>query len=287
MISVRIPKEIREYKEKITLGLTARQLICSILALAVAVPLYIFGRKYLGDEFVSWAVIIIVCPLAAMGFIKKNGMPFEKFVATIFKSSFLYPTKRKYKTNSFFKDCQNQANTQEKLSQPKNYEKYKLSASLERCFLIEELKAQGVEFNMDEIGAAETLVTVKLPPTEKKKRGKNKKTNKQVDEKQTTIEKQYQKVEEKLNSDPHYVPTKAERKILLNYRNYVKAQQKKRIATVKTGVSKIAKQNNKLKNAEIQQLQFQNPHKIQSPILQIMTRGFLRLHQINIPRRLD
>lgn len=41
MIAVRIPEEIRKYKEKILFGLTARQLITTIIAFAICVPLYL------------------------------------------------------------------------------------------------------------------------------------------------------------------------------------------------------------------------------------------------------
>ena len=47
MIAVRIPKEIRAYKEKLVAGLTARQLIASIIAVGICIPLYIFGKKYM------------------------------------------------------------------------------------------------------------------------------------------------------------------------------------------------------------------------------------------------
>ena len=42
MIEIKIPKEITEYKEKILFGLTIRQCVCAVAALAVCVPLYIF-----------------------------------------------------------------------------------------------------------------------------------------------------------------------------------------------------------------------------------------------------
>lgn len=44
MIEIRIPKEIRTYKEKLFFGLTLRQLICTLIAVVVNVPLYWFGR---------------------------------------------------------------------------------------------------------------------------------------------------------------------------------------------------------------------------------------------------
>ena len=48
MIAVRIPKEIKEYKEKLVFGLNVRQLISVVIALTICIPLYIFGRKIIG-----------------------------------------------------------------------------------------------------------------------------------------------------------------------------------------------------------------------------------------------
>ena len=57
MITVRIPKEIREYKEKIFLGLSARQLIATIVTLAICIPLYWFGRKFIHEDLLAWLVM--------------------------------------------------------------------------------------------------------------------------------------------------------------------------------------------------------------------------------------
>ena len=88
MIAVRIPEEIKKYKEKIAFGLTSRQLVSSIIALAVCVPLYWFGRSYIPEDVLSWLIILIALPLLAIGFFHFNGMPFEKFiVAWLFLST--------------------------------------------------------------------------------------------------------------------------------------------------------------------------------------------------------
>lgn len=63
MIEIRIPKEIKNYREKLFFGLTLRQSICAGAALLICVPLYIFGNKFLPQEAVSWVVILIAAPL--------------------------------------------------------------------------------------------------------------------------------------------------------------------------------------------------------------------------------
>ena len=64
MIEIRIPKEIKNYREKLFFGLTLRQCICTAIALLICVPLYIFGNRFLPQEAVSWVVILIAVPLA-------------------------------------------------------------------------------------------------------------------------------------------------------------------------------------------------------------------------------
>lgn len=81
MIEIRIPKEIKNYREKFFFGLTVRQCICAAVALLLCVPLYIFGGKILPQELISWLVLIVAAPLMLVGFFKYNDMTFEKFAA--------------------------------------------------------------------------------------------------------------------------------------------------------------------------------------------------------------
>ena len=49
-ISIRIPDEVRTYKETIMFGLTARQLICTALTLLICVPLFYFGNGHIDNS---------------------------------------------------------------------------------------------------------------------------------------------------------------------------------------------------------------------------------------------
>ena len=91
MIEIKIPKEITEYKEKFLFGLTIRQCVCAVAALAVCVPLYIFGKDFLGDDVVGWLVILIAVPIFAFGFFRYDGMPFEKFLALLYSQKWVEP----------------------------------------------------------------------------------------------------------------------------------------------------------------------------------------------------
>ena len=88
MIEIRIPKEIKTYREKLFFGMTLRQCICTAIALSICVPLYIFGNRFLPQEAVSWAVMVIAVPIMLTGFFRYNDMSFEQFAGEMFRFNF-------------------------------------------------------------------------------------------------------------------------------------------------------------------------------------------------------
>ena len=106
MIEIRIPKEIKNYREKLFFGLTLRQCICAGAALLICVPLYIFGNKFLPQEAVSWVVVLIAVPLMFAGFFRYNDMQFEQFAVEIFYYYFT-PQKRVYSYETIFMELRN------------------------------------------------------------------------------------------------------------------------------------------------------------------------------------
>ena len=123
MIDIRMPKEVRDYKEKIYFGLTTKQLICSALVLLINVPLYWYGREIIGDDLIGWVVIIVACPFFAIGFIKYNGLKFEELMIAIIKFELLAPQKRKVKTKNFYEIMDNYILTQEAIQKNKRGDK--------------------------------------------------------------------------------------------------------------------------------------------------------------------
>ena len=105
MIEIKIPKEITEYKEKFLFGLTVRQFVSIAAALAICVPLYIFGKDYIGEDLASWLVILIAVPVFAFGFFRYDGMPFEQFILILFRQKWQEPQKRKYEELPVFWYC--------------------------------------------------------------------------------------------------------------------------------------------------------------------------------------
>lgn len=106
MLIAKIPKDIKEYKEKIMFGLSGRQLLSVIVAAVICVPLYIFGVNYLGDSLTGWLVMVIAAPIVAFGFVKYNGMQFEHFIVAYFRYNFILPRKRKFIIISFFEQLE-------------------------------------------------------------------------------------------------------------------------------------------------------------------------------------
>ena len=63
-MEIKIPKEVRAHKETIFFGLSARQFICAVLAVAVAVGVYFLIKHVVGPETASWACIVAAAPVA-------------------------------------------------------------------------------------------------------------------------------------------------------------------------------------------------------------------------------
>jgi len=96
LISVKINRDIQQYKSKVILNFSLRESVSIAIALAFVVPFHIFAGKHIPNELTSWVEIFIVAPVLLAGFFSYHGMPFEKYVLQIIKSEFLYPKVRKY-----------------------------------------------------------------------------------------------------------------------------------------------------------------------------------------------
>ena len=90
-MEVKINREIRNYTESVFFGLSLRQFIFAILAVAVAVGLYFLLKPYVGTETVSWVCILGAAPFAAMGFVTYHGMKAEQFLWAWLRSEMLEP----------------------------------------------------------------------------------------------------------------------------------------------------------------------------------------------------
>lgn len=123
-IEVKIPKEITEYKEKIIFGLSIRQLVCFSIAIVLSISAYLLCTKIIGlsTEIAGYIVIFLSMPLLAMGFVRPNGMNFEKYAVLMLRYKFGHKV-RKYKTELLIDDIAIKENGG-KTNEPKKPAKY-------------------------------------------------------------------------------------------------------------------------------------------------------------------
>ena len=101
-MEVKIPKEVRQHKESVFFGLSARQFICSALAVVLAVSVYLVCYKTIGKETASWLCILTAAPVAVAGFFSYNGLYFEALIWAFIKSQFLCCHKRKFISENIY-----------------------------------------------------------------------------------------------------------------------------------------------------------------------------------------
>lgn len=99
-MEIKINKEIKDYHESMFFGLSARQFVCSVLAVGMAVGSYFGLRNIIGKEMMSWVCVICAAPFAAAGFFKYNGMTFESFAAAYIRSEFICSGRRVFKSEN-------------------------------------------------------------------------------------------------------------------------------------------------------------------------------------------
>lgn len=119
-MEVKINKEIRQYKEQIFFGLSARQLICSILACTVSILIYFIFKPILKNVgTVSWLCIAGAVPFVLLGFFKYNGMTAEKFIVAWIKSEILIPKRLVFKPSNLYLEMYKQSEKNIKKSKRK------------------------------------------------------------------------------------------------------------------------------------------------------------------------
>ncbi|MFR3791033.1 MAG: PrgI family protein [Blautia massiliensis (ex Durand et al. 2017)] len=116
LISTKINFEITEYHEKIFAGLSIRQLVCFGIAIVLAVATFAVGIYYFGAtaDTLSYIVMIEVMPFLGVGFIKRNGYPFEKLVSIYWRNmteSHQIPVRP-------FKECYNDSQKKSRKGKP-------------------------------------------------------------------------------------------------------------------------------------------------------------------------
>lgn len=101
-MEVRINKEVRNYQESLFFGLSLRQLLFALLAVAVAVGVYFGLRPVLRNGEIGWVCVLAAFPFALGGFFQYNGMTLECFLLAYIRSEFLFPRRLVFKSDNIY-----------------------------------------------------------------------------------------------------------------------------------------------------------------------------------------
>ena len=66
-MEIKIPKEVRQHRETIFFGLSARQFFCAALGVGLAVGVYLGLGPVIGKETASWLCILAAAPRCPRG----------------------------------------------------------------------------------------------------------------------------------------------------------------------------------------------------------------------------
>lgn len=103
MIAVRIPKEIRDYKEKLWAGLNARQIVALVAMAGIGVPVYWYGQPILGQDGIENVLCVLLMPIGLVGFFPyQYGMKPEVWFKVLIRYYFIKPKERKFVSKNFF-----------------------------------------------------------------------------------------------------------------------------------------------------------------------------------------
>ena len=135
-VSVEINRDIDKFKESVVLGLTAKQLIASVLSILVGGTIVVLTYKKVGFTLSAYIAIPIVAPIALSGFYSFNGMSFMQMMKKRIK--FMFKVKPLvYKSTENVKELKDIADVMEKENQKsKNNEDINIKKTKQRMIRI-------------------------------------------------------------------------------------------------------------------------------------------------------
>lgn len=97
MIEFKVPKDIRVYETKIFGPLTLRQTICVLIMALFDLIIFfgVFRPLHLKVEIAIYIFLIPNVIIGLFGWMKPNGVPFEKWLRGFMVNTFIAPTRRK------------------------------------------------------------------------------------------------------------------------------------------------------------------------------------------------
>ena len=98
-----IPDDIYGYKHKAAGNFTKRQLVCTGIAIAVVIPLFLALYQGTGSPDASSAISLFTgMPIFFCGFQEKDGQPPEQVLKYKIQQKFIYPQKRKFVMSNLY-----------------------------------------------------------------------------------------------------------------------------------------------------------------------------------------
>ena len=85
---IEINKDIEKYQESVAMGLSAKQLVYSILALGSGCLIVFLLYEKIGLTFSCYVAVPVVAPIALCGFYSYNGMGFREVFTRYMRSIF-------------------------------------------------------------------------------------------------------------------------------------------------------------------------------------------------------
>ena len=83
-MNIAINKDIEKYQESVVMGLTAKQLIFSIISVVIGAGIVLLAYRYVGLTVSVYIAIPVIAPIAMNGFYSYQGMSFtQMFVRKI------------------------------------------------------------------------------------------------------------------------------------------------------------------------------------------------------------
>lgn len=90
-MNIAINKDIENYKETVVLGLTARQLVFSVISVVVGGGIVLLTYRYVGLTGAAYIAIPAVAPIALNGFYNFQGMNFTEMMKRKLRLIFMNP----------------------------------------------------------------------------------------------------------------------------------------------------------------------------------------------------
>jgi hypothetical protein len=101
MIEVKVPKEIKDYQEKIIMGLSGKQLLTLGVAIILSAILFFSLRKAVPSKVLANIILVVSMPITATGWVKIENRSLVDYLKLVYRS-FVEPTNRLYRIESWY-----------------------------------------------------------------------------------------------------------------------------------------------------------------------------------------